>query len=274
MKIIIAENAGFCYGVMRAISMADEYIEKKGSIYSFGPIIHNPQVVADYEQKGMHVIESIDNVDRPVLIRSHGVPSGIYKKLQSKNIEYIDATCPFVKEAQDYVKHLAEEGYSVVIIGDKDHPEVKAHISYADHNAVVINSVDEARKVDTERIGVVSQTTQSVDRFSKIVGELSIHCKELKVYNTICDATKNRQDAASSLAEVSDVMIVIGGRNSANTRKLYEICKHYCDRTYHIETEKEIDNEWFLNAENVGITAGASTPSYIIERVFNCIKGL
>lgn len=274
MKITIADNAGFCYGVMRAISMADEYIKEKGSIYSFGPIIHNPQVVSDYEHKGMHVIESIDDADKPVLIRSHGVPSDIYMKMQTKNIEYIDATCPFVKEAQDYVKHLLKDGYNVVIIGDENHPEVKAHISYADSNAVVINSVKDAKKVNMERIGVVSQTTQSVDRFSKIVGELSRHCKELKVYNTICDATKKRQDAASSLAKVSDVMIVIGGRNSANTRKLYEICKHYCDKTYHIETEQEIDNNWFIDAENVGITAGASTPSYIIERVFNYIKGL
>jgi len=274
MKITIAENAGFCYGVMRAISIADEYIKKKGSIYSLGPIIHNPQVVADYERKGMHVIDSIDDADKPILIRSHGVPSDVYMKMQLKNIEYIDATCPFVKEAQDYVKHLSKEGYSVVIVGDKHHPEVKAHISYADGKAVVINSVDDAKKVNMKRIGVISQTTQSVDRFAKIVGELSKHCKDLKVYNTICDATKNRQDAASSLAKVSDVMIVIGGRNSANTRKLYDICKRYCNKTYHIETAKEIDNSWFIDAKNVGITAGASTPSYIIERVFNYIKGL
>jgi len=274
MNIAIAENAGFCYGVMRAIKMADDAIKQYKTIYSLGPIIHNPQVVEEYEKKGLKVLESFDGVHAPILIRSHGVPPETYDKIRKKGIDFIDATCPFVKEAQDYAKELYLKNYTVVIFGDKNHPEVKAHLGYADYKAIVINSVDEAKKIISDKIGVISQTTQSVERFSKIVAELSKNAKELKVYNTICDATEKRQKSAMQLAKKSDLMIVIGGRNSANTRKLYEICKQFCSRVYHIETEQEIKAEWFDNICNVGITAGASTPSYMIERVCKYIESI
>ncbi len=273
MKITIAENAGFCYGVMRAIKMANDAIKEHKQIYSFGPIIHNPQVVEEYEKKGLKVLENIDEADAPILIRSHGVPPETYSKIRDKKIKYIDATCPFVKEAQDYARELYLAGYKVVIFGDKNHPEVKAHLGYADYKAYVVNSVEEARKIAGDKIGVISQTTQSIERFSMVVAELSKHTKELKVYNTICDATEKRQKSAMQLAKISDIMIVIGGKNSANTRKLYEICKQYCRRVYHIETEDEIDVKWFTDNDRIGITAGASTPSYMIDRVYNKIVG-
>ncbi len=274
MNITIAENAGFCYGVMRAIKMADDAIKRHKKIYSLGPIIHNPQVVEEYEKKGLKVLESLDDVDAPILIRSHGVPPETYDKIEKKGIDFIDATCPFVKEAQDYAKELYLKNYKVVIFGDKNHPEVKAHLGYADYKAIVINSVEEAREIIAEKIGVISQTTQSVERFAAVVAELSKNAKELKVYNTICDATEKRQKSAMQLAKKSDLMIVIGGRNSANTRKLYEICKHFCSNVYHIETEREIEAKWFENIRNVGITAGASTPSYMIERVYKYIESI
>ncbi len=274
MKIVVAENAGFCYGVMRAIRMADDALKRHRRIYSLGPIIHNPQVVEEYEKKGLIVVDRLEKFDAPVLIRSHGVPPQLYKQLKENGVEYIDATCPFVKEAQDYARGLYQEGYTVVIFGDKDHPEVKAHMGYADYKAIVVNTPQEARSVVAQRIGVISQTTQSVERFASVVGELSKNAKELKVYNTICDATEKRQRSAKKLAGESDVMIVIGGKNSANTRKLYEICRRYSPRAYHIETEKEIDPRWFEGAKQVGITAGASTPSYMIERIKRFIEGL
>ncbi len=274
MNITIAENAGFCYGVMRAIKMADDAMKHRKKIYSLGPIIHNPQVVEEYEKKGLKVLESLDDVDAPILIRSHGVPPETYDKIEKKGIDFIDATCPFVKEAQDYAKELYLKNYTVVIFGDKNHPEVKAHLGYADYEAVVINSVEEAKKIISEKIGVISQTTQSVERFAAVVAELSKNAKELKVYNTICDATEKRQKSAMQLAKKSDLMIVIGGRNSANTRKLYEICRQFCSNVYHIETEEEIEAKWFDNIRNVGITAGASTPSYMIDRVYKYIESI
>lgn len=272
MQIKIAENAGFCYGVMRAIKMADDAIGRFHKICSLGPIIHNPQVVEDYEKKGLVVIDNLDKADAPVLIRSHGVPPEIYDKIKRKKIEYIDATCPFVKEAQDYVKEMHNDGYTVVIFGDKNHPEVKAHLGYADYNAHIVNTPKEAELIKSEKIGVISQTTQSVERFAEVVAELSKNAKQMKIYNTICDATEKRQKSAKQLAKESDIMIVIGGKNSANTRKLYEICKNYSKKAYHIETEKEIETNWFEGVEKVGITAGASTPSYVIERVYRFIK--
>lgn len=272
MKIRIAENAGFCYGVRRAIKIADEALEKNNTIYSLGPIIHNPQVVSEYESKGLKVIENISEAKNAVLIRSHGISPQIYQLISKKNLECIDATCPFVKEAQDYAKKLYEEDYCVVIVGDKNHPEVQAHIAYANYKAQVINSKEEAANIQAQKIGVISQTTQSVDNFVSIVSELVKSAKEIRIFNTICDATEKRQESAKELAKVSDIMIVIGGKNSANTRKLYEICLNFCKKVYHIETKQEIKKEWFDNVENIGITAGASTPSWLIEDVIKAIE--
>ncbi len=274
MNIKIAENAGFCYGVMRAIKMADDAIKHHRKIYSLGPIIHNPQVVEEYEKKGLRVLETLKDINAPILIRSHGVPPEIYQQMREKSIKFIDATCPFVKEAQDYAKELYSEHYTVVIFGDENHPEVKAHLGYADYKAYIINSVEEAKNIIADKIGIISQTTQSIERFAAVVAELSKNAKELKVYNTICDATEKRQKSAMQLAKKSDLMVVIGGRNSANTRKLYEICKQFCPMVYHIETESEISKDWFRGIKNVGITAGASTPSYMIDRVYRVIENI
>lgn len=274
MKIRIAENAGFCYGVRRAIKIADQALEKNDTIYSLGPIIHNPQVVSEYERKGLKVIENISEAKNAVLIRSHGISPQIYQLISKKNLECIDATCPFVKEAQDYAKKLYEENYFVVIIGDKNHPEVQAHIAYANYKAQVINSKEEASNIQAQKIGVISQTTQSVDNFVSIVSELVKSAKEIRIFNTICDATEKRQESAKELAKVSDIMIVIGGKNSANTRKLYEICLNFCKKVYHIETKQELKKEWFDSVENIGITAGASTPSWLIEDVIRAIEDI
>ena len=271
MKVEISEHAGFCYGVMRAIRIADDALLKHKKIYSLGPIIHNPQVVAEYEKKGMKVIEKLEDAEGPVLIRSHGAPPSVYERIKEMGLEYIDATCPFVKEAQRFAENLYKEGYKVVVFGDEKHPEVKAHLGYTDYTATVICTPMQAKDIKASRVGVVCQTTQSVEMFGKTIGELAKRIRELKVYNTICDATEKRQKAAEELAKRSDVMIIIGGKNSANTRKLYEISSHYT-QAYHIETEDELKPEWFENRELIGITAGASTPTYIIQRVYNRIR--
>lgn len=272
MNIKIAENAGFCYGVRRAIKIADDALQKNRNIYSLGPIIHNPQVVNEYEKKGLKVVENVEEAKTAILIRSHGVAPQIYEHLNDLSIECIDATCPFVKEAQDYAKQLYKENYTVVIIGDKYHPEVQAHIAYANYKAIVINSPSQVGEIKSDKIGVISQTTQSVDNFVTIVSELVKIAKEIRIFNTICDATEKRQESAKEISKVSDIMIVIGGKNSANTRKLYEICLNYCSKVYHIETKQELKKEWFNDVENVGITAGASTPSWLIEEVIKSIE--
>ncbi|MCL4321069.1 MAG: 4-hydroxy-3-methylbut-2-enyl diphosphate reductase [Deltaproteobacteria bacterium] len=281
MNIIVAPSAGFCFGVKRAVKMAvDASKTRKLSekLNTLGPIIHNPQVVKSLEEKGVYPVDTIeDNGHNTIIIRSHGVKSDIMESLKSKGLKIIDATCPFVKQAQNYITMAASDGYFIIMVGDKNHPEVQSVISFADKNRfLIINGLDDFKNIPvSEKLALISQTTQDVNFYGSVINEIfKIAKKEIVVFNTICDATKLKQDESKVLASKVDVMIVVGGYNSANTNKLKNICAAIQKNTYHIETEKEVNPEWFIDADMVGITAGASTPDWIIEKVVNTIRQL
>lgn len=276
MKVILADQAGFCFGVKRATQMAFEAAGKDQKTYTLGPIIHSPQVVGKLEGLGIRVLDSLDGIDNgTIIIRSHGVDLNKINEARQKNLTIVDATCPFVKKAQDHVKGLSEAGYSVIVVGDADHPEVQGIVSYGGDNVYVVASGENVRKLPRmTKVGVVAQTTQSFDNLKNVVCECLQRGGEIRVFNTICDATAIRQEEAKKLAGQVDCMLVVGGFNSANTHRLLEVCAELQPRTYHIETAAEIDPAWFAGAERVGVTAGASTPKWIIDEVMSKIEEL
>ncbi|MGM0415882.1 MAG: 4-hydroxy-3-methylbut-2-enyl diphosphate reductase [Thermodesulfobacteriota bacterium] len=270
MQIVLAQSAGFCFGVKRAVNMAFKAAEEDGNICSLGPLIHSPQLVKRLELEGISVINDINAVaDQSVIVRSHGITRQEEEYLHAHELKVVDATCPFVKKAQKYAGLLGAEGYSVVIVGEKEHPEVQGILSYVqDAEVFVTADVETAEQIPLgKRVGLVAQTTQAYENFSSIALKLLERSKELRIFNTICDATSVRQNEARELAAAVDVMLVIGGYNSANTNRLARICREIQSNTYHIETADEISVSWFDGIEKVGITAGASTPEWIIREV-------
>ena len=269
LEVILADYLGFCYGVKRAIKIARENAAPDGSACTLGPIIHNPQMVERLKDEGVGTIDCLDDLKRgKVIIRSHGVGPETYEKVEAMGLECVDATCPHVKKAQLSAKELAEEGRFVVIVGEKEHPEVHSIVQWAGGNVAVIETVAEAASVpNASRLGIISQTTFSGERFREIVSALLDKSRDIRVMRTICTATDQRQRAARELASKVDVMLVIGGKNSANTTRLAQLCANIC-RTYHIETAEELQPAWFDNIEKIGITAGASTPDWIIKEVY------
>ena len=273
VKITVADSAGFCFGVKRAIDLAQDIASKDSDVYTFGPLIHNPQEVARLEKENIKVIEDYSKIEKGVLVlRTHGIPLDIYENLSKKeNIKIVDAACPFVKKAQDIIKELSKDSEQIVIVGEKKHPEVVALVSYGKGKCLVVEDKNDVKNVKkTDIIYIVSQTTQSPKKFEEIVNEIS-KISQVKVFNTICRATFDRQSAAAKLAKEVNVMIVIGGKNSGNTTRLYQICSNIT-KTYHIEDVDEIEPVWFDKVEAVGITAGASTPDWIIENIKGRIK--
>jgi 4-hydroxy-3-methylbut-2-enyl diphosphate reductase len=278
-NIIVAQTAGFCFGVRIAVDMAKQAGEKLGHAYTNGPIIHNKQVVNYLKSIGVEEMQDYSQL-KPgdtVIIRSHGVPPKTERMLKELNINVLDATCPFVKKVHDKVKQLVEEGYFVVIIGEEGHPEVIGTLGHLEEvggkGVVVENFEDLVKKVPKRnKIGVVAQTTQSEDFFREAVGYLAENTEELKIFNTICDATSVRQEEVKKIAPEVDIMIIIGGKHSGNTQRLYQISKALNSNTYHIETADELQEQWFKNKENIGVSAGASTPDWIIQEVVNKIK--
>ncbi|NJD39125.1 MAG: 4-hydroxy-3-methylbut-2-enyl diphosphate reductase [Geobacter sp.] len=274
MRIILAKRAGFCFGVKRATQMAFEAAGKDQETFTLGPIIHSPQVVHKLEEMGVGVVKDLSGVrNGTVIIRSHGVLASEMEEAHQKKLEVVDATCPFVKKAQEHVKYLSEAGYDVLVVGDADHPEVQGIVSYAQGKVYVVASGEQVIKLPKMgKMGVVAQTTQSFDNLKSVVTECLRRGGEVRVFNTICDATAVRQQEATELAHQVDCMIVIGGYNSANTRRLAEICAELQPRTHHIETAAEIDSSWFVGVETVGVTAGASTPKWIIDEVIERLE--
>ena len=271
MKIIAAEHQGFCYGVKRAVAMAQECIGMEGNIHTLGPIIHNPQVVKRFSDKGIEVVNDLSSVDdeSTVIIRSHGVGPDIYAKAQTKKLTVVDATCPHVKKAQQAAYELLQDGFAVVIVGEKHHPEVKSILEWSNNQGIVVDTVEEAMQLPLiPKLGVVVQTTFSGEVFQAIVSVLQTKCNEMQIRRTICTATDLRQQAALDIAAKVDVMLVIGGKNSANTSRLAQLCHDAGSRVYHIETAAELRVEDFSGVETVGITAGASTPDWLIEEVY------
>ena len=269
MEIILAEYRGFCYGVTRAVELAENSLKEAAPICTLGPIIHNPQMVERLRQNGIGKVDSLDEMEQgTIVIRSHGVGPQVYQAAADKQLTIVDATCPHVKKAQQSAKTLLETNDYVVVIGEKKHPEVKSIFEWSNQKAYVIETVEEAELLpNAERIGVVSQTTFAGGDFDRITEVLSKKCTELEVKRTICTATEQRQKAAVELAKKVDIMIVIGGKNSANTTRLAELCAKTGCCTKHIETANELEAEWFFGKTKAGITAGASTPGWIIEEV-------
>lgn len=268
MEIMVAEGAGACFGVRRALSMATE-AAKSGSVFTLGPLIHNERVVQQLQELGVRVIESVDQiVEGTLVIRSHGVPPGVLEAARAKGLQVIDATCPFVRKAQELAANLAAEGYAVIVVGDRDHPEVAGLVGWAGGGAQVVESREQADHLASQaRIGVVSQTTQPVEVFYQVVEALIRKAPEVKIHNTICHATRLRQEQARNLARRVGVMVVVGGGNSANTAKLTRISRETGTPTYQIQSAAELEEKWFLGLECAGVTAGASTPEWIIEEV-------
>lgn len=275
MNIISAKSAGFCFGVKRAVDTVYQEIEAGKNIYTFGPIIHNEEVVRDLEEKGVVVINSIEELGKhpkgTVIIRAHGVEKGVCEEIRKMGFDIIDATCPFVLKIHRLVERYSDGGNQIVIMGNEEHPEVKGIKSWsASPSTAVIYSREDALKyrADPEKkVCIVSQTTFNYNKFQELVEIIKEKGYDIIVLNTICNATEERQTEAASIAKQVDAMIVIGGRNSSNTQKLFEICKKECNNTYYIQTIKDLDFKCFESTDNVGITAGASTPNKIIEEV-------
>ena len=280
MKVIKAKTAGFCFGVKRAVDTVYEQADTCGGpIYTYGPIIHNEEVVKDLESRGVSVIrseEELENVtEGTVIIRSHGVEKRICDKLRGKGLRIVDATCPFVKKIHNIVEKESAEGKYILIIGNPDHPEVIGIRGWAGSNVSVIQNAGDIEKVDfskNKKICVVSQTTFNYNKFQDLVEIIKKKSYDISVLNTICNATKERQTEARSIAESVDAMIVIGDKHSSNTQKLYEICRNACNNTYYIQTLDDLDLNQLGSVETVGITAGASTPNNIIEEVQNNVR--
>ena len=276
MRVEVARHAGVCYGVERALKLADEAAAQGRVVHTLGPLIHNPQAVAELKTRGVEVAACLEDVDDGILvIRSHGVDPAIIAAAEGQGLDVIDATCPFVSAAHTCARELAEAGYSVVIVGEEEHPEVEGIMAHAGGTALIVEDVaDLPERLPSRRIGVVVQTTQSLARLKDIVDALLPRVSELKVCNTICSATAKRQLSAQELARMVDVMIVVGGHNSGNTTRLAEICAAVNPRTHHVETAEEIDPAWFGGVESVGVTAGASTPDAQVAGVVASIEAL
>ena len=276
MEVRVARHAGVCYGVERALKLANEAADGGGTVRTLGPLIHNPQAVEELQSRGIEVVGSLHDVDDGILVvRTHGVDPAIIESAKAKGLQVVDATCPFVSAAHQCAARLAADGYSVIIVGEPDHPEVEGILAYAGPDAIVVEEVaDIPARLPRRKVGVVVQTTQAMSRLTEIVAALLPRVSELKVCNTICDATDKRQESAEELAGSVDVMVIVGGHNSGNTTRLAEISRAVNPRTHHVETAEELDPSWFANAASVGVTAGASTPDAQMRGVIDAIEAL
>lgn len=276
MKVEIAKYSGYCFGVKRAMDMAWEELVKnsentQNQIYSIGPLIHNNQAMQKYKDKGLLIEEKVENIEKNsiAIVRSHGLSKYFYDKMEEKSIKVVDATCPFVKKIQDIVYKSHISGSKIILIGDRNHPEIIGINGWAEDSSIIINSLDDASSFEVDENSdyiVVVQTTYKLEKYQQIEKILKNRLKKVEFFNTICYATRERQDAAGKLSKIVDAMIVVGGKNSSNTKKLAEICAENCE-TFLIETAEELDLEKIKNFEKIGISAGASTPDFIIKEV-------
>ncbi|RHQ15667.1 4-hydroxy-3-methylbut-2-enyl diphosphate reductase [Lachnospiraceae bacterium AM48-27BH] len=280
MEVIVAKTAGFCFGVERAVNQVyDQIKNENGPIYTLGPIIHNEEVVRDLEEKGVKVLNSENEIltltEGTVIIRSHGVGKHIYDMLKAQGVQIVDATCPFVKKIHRIVQEQNLQGRRVIIIGDETHPEVEGIKGWGDARTMVVKNEEQMEKLPSftgEKLCIVSQTTFNYNKFKDLVEKFEKKGYDILVLNTICNATQERQVEAERIASQVDAMIVIGGKNSSNTRKLYEICQKECKDTYYIQTLDDLNPESVNSVRSVGITAGASTPKKIIEEVHTNVR--
>jgi len=289
MQVKVAGRIGFCFGVKRAVKMAEAAMRskrnKKSKIFSIGPIIHSPQVVKKLAGCGLKVCKCLDGIRKgdTIIIRSHGLLPDLVKKAKARGIDLVDATCPFVKTAQKLASRLSKAGYLVIVVGDKKHPEVRSLVGFTGNKAVVLENETQAKrfKFGQRKVGVIAQTTQSQANYTKVVtkliqknvGQLGRNFSELRIFDTICKDTLNRQSSSRRVAKRCDVMLVLGGKMSANSKRLAQACGKQQPKTYHIEESKNIKSNWLKNAKVVGVASGASTPDWIIKEVIEDLKG-
>lgn len=283
MEIILGKKSGFCYGVQNAVEKAEkEVASSKETIYCLGELVHNKTVTSNLENKGLVFIENLEQAKGKTIIRAHGIEKEIYENAKKRNIELIDLTCPNVLKIHDLAYEYSEKGYYIILIGKKGHPETIGTISFCGENSKIISDLNEIEqlimdieKANSKKVLVISQTTYSLKKFEDIVKKISNKISkdiQLEVMNTICLATELRQKETDEISKQADIMIVVGGKNSSNTTKLYEICLNNCKRVIHIEDEKELELEEISKYNKVGIVAGASTPKSTIENVINLLK--
>ena len=278
MEVIVAEHAGFCFGVERAVRIVSDLAEEGVTpLYTYGPIIHNETVVEELAEKGVRILNAEEELDTAepgtVVIRSHGVSRAVQAHMEARGFTVVDATCPFVKKIHRLVEQAGEEGKQVLITGDKAHPEVQAICGWCRTEPTVIDEFEKCPNLSTNSdLFVVSQTTFNEKKFKEIVEKIIKNGYNATVVNTICNATQTRQREAEALASTVDAMIVIGGSQSSNTKKLYEICKAHCGKTYYIRTLVDLRHQGFQPVRCVGVTAGASTPKKIIEEVQTYVR--
>jgi 4-hydroxy-3-methylbut-2-enyl diphosphate reductase len=275
LEIILAENAGFCFGVDRAVRMTEDELSRAESrVYSYGPLIHNPQAVKSLEDKGLQTVDGFEDInDGRIIVRSHGVPENIINEIEESGLHLVDCTCPYVVAVHKKVQDYNSKGYNIVIIGDKDHPEVIGINGWCENKAYIVNTSEEAMELpEMEKSCVVSQTTNRLDKFLELSKIVEGKSNETILFNTICNATKLRQEAAEEVARKADAMIVIGGKHSSNTIKLAEISSRHCKNVFHIETIEELALQKLQNFNTIGITAGASTPDWIIKEAVKVME--
>ena len=274
MEIIIAENAGFCFGVDRAIKMTEAELAKGGCVYSYGPLIHNRQAVERLEKDGLKTINDYSNIEKgKIIVRAHGVSEKTIRSIEDTNLDLIDSTCPYVKSVHKKVAEYYKEGYQIIIIGDKDHAEVIGINGWCNDSAFIVNTALEAYELpNMQKSCIVSQTTNRLEKFLELSDIIEEKSEEMKLFNTICNATKLRQEACIEISKQVDAMIVLGGKHSSNTIKLAEVSRKYCNNVYHIETIEELALQKIQNFNKIGLTAGASTPDWIIEEAVKVME--
>lgn len=281
MKVLRARDMGFCWGVKRAVDILERTAERGVPVTSLGSVVHNPQVVEQLKGRGVDVASSLEQLNgNPVAITAHGVGPEVLSSLRQRGLEVIDTTCPIVTRSQRWAKKVAEQGYTVIIFGDADHKEVRGVLGWTAGRGIAITEegIDSLPETLSSRLAVLAQTTQNPQRFARFVSLLLERrvdrISELQVINTLCNATSNQQAAAEELADQVEMMVVVGGRESANTRHLVEVCAQRGVETHHVETAEELQARWFLKREAVGVTAGASTPDFVIDEVVRRIEEL
>jgi 4-hydroxy-3-methylbut-2-enyl diphosphate reductase len=270
MKVKIARTAGFCWGVRRTVDQVMEVADgARSPVVTLGPIIHNPQAVARMQEKGVKTVNAVAEVGQgtTVVVRTHGAVKSEMEAAKERGLDLVDGTCPYVKYPQAMAQRLSREGYHLVIVGDADHAEVKGVVSYSEGPCTVVKPGGPIPPLEAQKVAVIAQTTCIGADFERVVGTLALRHKEVRAVNTICSDTEERQDDARQLAGEVDAVVVVGGKNSANTRHLAEICRAIQPRTWHVETEEELEPGWFRGCQLVGISAGASTPDWVVEGV-------
>jgi (E)-4-hydroxy-3-methyl-but-2-enyl pyrophosphate reductase len=278
LKVTVAPGSGFCFGVKRALKIAFDAVRKHdGPVATLGPIIHNPQVVARLEEEGLTVVSDLSEIPRggTLIVRSHGLPGSVLAEAEERGISIVDATCPFVKQTQDAAARLEDEGYTIVIVGEEDHPEVLSVTGNLRGPVTVVAGSSGLDELNVRgKVGVVCQTTQPIEHLKAVVDALLPTVRELRVFNTICAATLERQENALRLAGDVDIMLVVGGKNSANTRRLWELCREAGSDAYHIETAQELEPAWFEGKKEVGVVGGASTPHWIVDEIVDSVESM